>query len=111
VTKSLTEVNSQLSDGCTTATTTSFGGYAYSPNFGGIIMSDAAGTNAMGVYGVNKSEGGSISYFAMWKFYCWDDGPAEDAKDSTAWSAVYGNGNDVVFPAGESTYNVYIITD
>jgi hypothetical protein len=111
VTKTLTEVTSQLPNGCTDATTTNFGGYAYFPTSGGIIMSDAAGANAMGIYGVNRSEGGSITYFAMWKFYCWGDGPGEDAKDSTAWSAVYGNGSDVVFPSGESIYNVYIITD
>jgi len=74
-------------------------------------MSDAFGANAMGIYGVNLSHGGSTTYFAMWKFYCWEDGPSETASDNTAWSAVYGNGTDVTFPAGESTYNVYLITD
>jgi hypothetical protein len=47
----------------------------------------------------------------MWKFDCWGDGPSETASDNTAWSAAYGNGTDVLFPAGESTYNVYLITD
>ena len=26
-------------------------------------------------------------------------------------SAVFGHGNDVMFPAGESTYHVYLITE
>jgi len=39
------------------------------------------------------------------------DGPSESASDNTAWSAVYGNGTDVLFPVGESTYNAYLISD
>ena len=74
-------------------------------------MSDASGANAMGVYGVSLSNGGSTTYFAMWKFDCWGDGPSESSSDNTAWSAVYGNGTDVLFPAGESTYNVYLISE
>ncbi len=61
--------------------------------------------------GVSLSQGGSQTYFAMWKFYCWGDGTSETASDNTAWSAVFGNGQDVTFPAGESTYNTYLITD
>lgn len=109
--KILNEVSSAMPDACTASSTTSFGGYAFSPNSGGIIMSDASGANAMGIYGANKSQGGSVEYFAMWKFFCWGDGPGEAASDTTAWSAVVGNGSDVLFPAGESTYNVYLITD
>lgn len=37
--------------------------------------------------------------------------PSETASDDTAWNAVYGNGTDVLFLAGESMYNVYLITD
>jgi hypothetical protein len=108
--KVLTEVTSIMPDGCT-ALANSFGGYAFFADFGGIIMSDASGANAMGIYGVSLSQGGSQTYFAMWKFYCWGDGPSETSSDNTAWSAVYGNGQDVTFPAGESTYNAYLITD
>lgn len=105
----LKEVTASMPDGCLSLDGSSFGAYSFSVNAGGIIMSDAAGANAMGVYGVGVSQGGSVSYFAMWKFFCWGDGPSESASDNTAWSAVYGN--DVQFPAGESTYNVYIISD
>ena len=109
--KSLQEVTSAMPDGCIANSLTSFGGYAFAPSFGGIIMSDASGANAMGIYGVSPSRGGSVSYLAMWKFYCWNDGPSENASDNTAWSAVFGHGNDVTFPAGESKYNVYLITE
>lgn len=105
--KSLTEVTAAMPDGCTPASN----GYVFYVGFGGIIMSDASGANAMGVYGVSVSNGGSITNFVMWKFDCWGDGASETASDNTAWSAVYGNGTDVVFPAGESTYNVYLVTD
>jgi hypothetical protein len=30
---------------------------------------------------------------------------------NTAWSPAIGNGHDIVFRAGESTYNVYLISD
>jgi hypothetical protein len=108
--KILTEVTSVMPDACQSLNGSSFGGYSFSSDFGGIIMSDASGGNAMGVYGVSLARGGSVSYFAMWKFFCWGDGPSESASDNTAWSAVYGNGTDVVFPSNESTYNVYLIS-
>jgi hypothetical protein len=47
----------------------------------------------------------------MWKFFCWGDDPSESSLDNTAWSAVYGNGTDVLFPAGDSTYNIYLISN
>jgi hypothetical protein len=110
--KVLNEVTAAMPDGCASLSNPNvFGGYAFFVDFGGIIMSDAAGTNAMGIYGVSAARGGSVSNLDMWKFYCWGDGPSETASDNTAWSAAYGNGTDVVFPAGESTYNVYLITD
>lgn len=108
--KTLTEVTAAMPNGCA-AGPNDFGGYAFNVDFGGIIMSDASGANAMGVYGVSLSNGGSTTYFAMWKFDCWGDGPSESSSDNTAWSAVYGNGTDVLFPAGESTYNVYLISE
>jgi hypothetical protein len=106
--QNLSEVTTVMPDGCTANTNTSFGGHAFSVNFGGIIMSDASGANAMGVYGVSVGQGGSVSYFAMFKFFCWGDGPSETSGDNTAWSAVYATGT---VPAGETTYNVFLITD
>jgi hypothetical protein len=106
--KKLLEVTGSMPDGCAHLTDNQFGGISFSVDFGGIIMSDASGTNAMGVYGVSVGHGGSVSYFAMFKFFCWGDGPFETSSDNTAWSAVYGTG---LVAAGETTYNVFLITD
>jgi hypothetical protein len=106
--QTLTEVTNVIPDGCTANSDTAFGGYAFFVDFGGIIMSDASGANAMGVYAVGVGHGGSVSYLAMFKFFCWGDGPSETSSDTTAWSGVSGNGT---VPAGETTYNVYLITD
>jgi hypothetical protein len=73
-----------MPDGCAHLTDNQFGGISFSVNFGGIIMSDATGANAMGVYGVSVGQAGSVSYFAMFKFFCWGDGPIETASDTTA---------------------------
>ena len=97
-----------MPDGCAHLTDNTFGGTSFFVDFGGIIMSDASGANAMGVYGVSIGQAGSVSYFAMFKFFCWGDGPFETSSDNTAWSAVYGTGT---IPAGETTYNVFLITD
>ena len=97
-----------MPDGCAHLTDNTFGGTSFFVDFGGIIMSDASGANAMGVYGVSIGQGGSVSYFAMFKFFCWGDGPFETSSDNTAWNAVYGTGT---VPAGETTYNVFLITD
>jgi len=67
-------------------------GTSFFVDFGGIIMSDASGAKAMGVYGVSIGQAGSVSYFAMFKFFCWGDGPFETSSDNTAWNAVYGTG-------------------
>jgi hypothetical protein len=106
--KTLSEVTNAMPDGCTANSNTAFGGYAFFVDFGGIVMSDASGANAMGVYAVGVGHGGSVSYLAIFKFFCWGDGPSETSSDTTAWSAVSGNGT---VPAGETTYNVYLITD
>jgi hypothetical protein len=107
--KALKEVTSVIPDGCSALPPSPV--YVFRANFGGVILSDATATNAMGVYGVSPGQGGSVSFWQMFKFLCWGDGSSETASDTSAWSACYGNGNDVLFPAGDSTYNIYIITD
>jgi hypothetical protein len=107
--KTLKEVTSIMPDGCSALPPSPV--YVFRTNFGGVIISDATATNAMGGYGVTSAQGGSVSFWQMFKFFCWGDGSSQTASDTSAWSAVYGNGNDVLFPAGDSSYNVYIITD
>ena len=38
-------------------------------------------------------------------------GETDLSSDNTAWSAVYGNGERLLMPAGETKYDVYLITD
>jgi len=108
--KTLSEITSQLPPNCNFT-----GSYLFTPNFGGAIVSDASEANAMGVYGVDDRHGGSVNFFNISNFICSGDGSDEGANDTVAIAAVKGgfggNNNNFVFPAGESTYNVYLISD
>jgi hypothetical protein len=72
---------------------------AFSPNFGGVILSDQSGQFAMGTYAVNVSKGGSITGLALFRHVC---------NDGT-YSRI-----DVVrtgdLPFGYSSYNSYFMT-
>jgi hypothetical protein len=109
-TKTLVEVTSSVGDGCSKGNP-----YFFHASFGGTIASDASGSNAIGVYAVSVASGGSISYISIGRFICWGDGPDESGSDTLVMDAIKGGGDgvsaNVVFPAGESTQNVYIITD
>ncbi|MEN8255277.1 MAG: hypothetical protein ABFR33_07385 [Verrucomicrobiota bacterium] len=61
--------------------------------FGGVIIANATLTHAMGIYGVLRSEGGSVDYFTLWNFTTGT--PDFDPYDpnTTKWSAVYGPGS------------------
>ena len=110
-TKTLNEVTSLMPSGCGPNSQT----FVYLTHFGGNIISDASGANAMGVYGVDDANKGSVNYWNMGDFRCLGDGPAEAAGDTVSIAAVKGgfggNDNNFLFPAGESTYNVYLISD
>jgi hypothetical protein len=102
--KKLTEVTSRVPDGCPLPETAH---YAFSPRFGGVIASDQTGAHAMGEYGVNTSQGGSVDSFAIYKFLCAGDGTLETSFDTVKLDAVrFG-----VFPSGDNTYNTYLMTD
>lgn len=108
--KILQEVTAQVPSSCN-------GGpeYFFHSSAGGTISSDASGNDAMGVYAVDLDHGGSISYIAIGKFLCSGDGEDESSADTVDMDPVRGGGDgihsNVLFPAGESTYNVYLITD
>jgi hypothetical protein len=110
-TKSLNEVTSHMPSGCGPNSQT----FVYLIHFGGNIISDASGANAMGVYGVDDANKGSVNYWNMGDFRCLGDGPAEAAGDTVTIAAVKGgfggDNNNFLFPAGESTYNVYLISN
>ena len=71
----------------------------FSPRFGGIILSDESGKYAMGMYGVNASQGGSVTGWGLLRHVC-DDGVF------SRMDVVYSG----EIPAGYSTYNVYLMT-
>ncbi|HEY0069312.1 MAG TPA: hypothetical protein VGE04_05020 [Chloroflexia bacterium] len=66
----------------------------FTTNYGGVIVSDAAGTRAMGVYGKNVAVGGSVSYYTLWDFRCNTSQTGEfdpaASKMSAVWSPAQG---------------------
>lgn len=109
--KTLNEVTSQVPPAaCTTGNE-----YFFHTQAGGTIISDASENFAMGVYAVDEAHGGSASVFVIGNYICYGDGIAEGSNDCVTTNPVKGGGDKepqgIVFPAGESTYNAYIITD
>ena len=102
----LTEVTSQVPNGCINGNLT----FAFYPNYGGVIISDATTDYAMGVYGVSTASGGQVSFFGLYSYPCTIGETSEDAFNFNVWAAVRGNG-DILFPAGDSSYNTYVITE
>lgn len=74
-------------------------GQGFSPNFGGVILSDQSGQFAMGAYAANVSQGGSVTGLALLRHVCGDE----------TYSRI-----DVVrtgdIPFGYSAYNSYFMT-
>jgi hypothetical protein len=104
--KRLTEVTGRVPNGCVNGNLT----FAFYPSYGGVIISDATTDYAMGVYGVSTASGGQVSFFGLYSYPCAIGETAEDAFNFNVWAAVRGNG-DILFPAGDSSYNTYVITE
>jgi hypothetical protein len=108
--RALMEVTGQVPNGCPVGNE-----YFFHSSFGGSIISDASGNYAMGLYAVDEEHGGTANYISMGKYLCSGDGAGESAGDTVVMNAVRGGGDGIerntVFPAGESTYNVYLISD
>jgi len=64
----------------------------------------------MGVYGGSTASGGQVSFFGLYSYPCMIGETSEDAFNFNVWAAVRGNG-DILFPAGDSSYNTYVITE
>ena len=102
--KRLTEVTSQVPNGCGNDS-----GFAFDTSFGGVIISDATLAYAMGVYGVSTLQGGSVNYYGLNSYPCGSSDTSESVYNFNVWAAV--RGNEVPFPAGDSSYNTYVITE
>jgi hypothetical protein len=92
-----------------------------SSGFGGVILSNSAGTKAMGLYGVwagnsSASQRGSVTYFSVTNF----DNPSStstsaSADDCMKMTAVYSSlnratSNDLVVAAGDRVFTTWIMT-
>jgi hypothetical protein len=111
--QTLTPVSAQVPDGCATKPPK---GYTYKTfGFGGVIVSDGTDVStahAMAIYGVNRSEGGSVNYFTLWSLTKVTEckqkpgtGPGDFSTSKLA--AVYGP--DTV-STGENTYRTWVMT-
>lgn len=76
--------------------------YQYNPEYGGVIYATSDLKYAMGIYGSKPTNGGSASYFTLWKF-----GSSVANPDVTKWSACYGTAN---ISTGEIRFKTYIIS-
>jgi hypothetical protein len=103
-TKQLTDVTRKVPNGCLPPQTAH---YSFSPRFGGVLASDQTGAHAMGEYGVNTSQGGSVDSFAIYSFLCAGSGTSESSYDTVKLDAVKSG----IFPSGDNTYNTYLMTD
>ncbi|HET8926125.1 MAG TPA: hypothetical protein VFN26_24285 [Candidatus Acidoferrum sp.] len=65
-------------------------------------MSDSSGANALGVYGADIAHGGSITDYVLKKYPC-----RADPTDYTRLDII----RNAPLPAGDSTYNSYMITE
>lgn len=74
-------------------------GQGFSPDFGGIILSTQEQNYAIGIYGASVLQGGSVSGFSLLRHVC-DDGTYSRMD-------VIRDGD---IPAGDTTYNVYMMT-
>lgn len=76
------------------------------PAFGGVIISDEAERNALGVYGASTSQGGSVEYFQLWNFLQGSQQGTFDAG-TTKWSAVYRTSGGM--KAGSYRFTTYVV--
>jgi len=94
----LQEVTPMVPDACVDNTN-----YVVNLDVGGIIVSEGSTTHAIGAYGADLANGGSITDYVLWKYGC----AGGSVTDFTRLDIV----RNAPLPAGNSTYNVYLITE
>ncbi len=75
--------------------------YGFEPQFNGVMLSSADMNYAIGIYAVNISHGGSVSWLSVSKHFCGDPN-----SDHTRMDAIRNS----ELQAGESVFNSYIVT-
>jgi hypothetical protein len=101
----LNEVTSHIVNGCSNSAA-----YIFNTDFGGVIISDSTAAYAMGIYGVSTARGGWVGSYGLWSFPCGTTDTSESAYNFNVLSPASGQENSL-FPAGDSTYNAYMITE
>jgi hypothetical protein len=74
--------------------------------YGGVIISNAAETAALGIYGVQEKHGGSVSYYTLWNF-TEQGGTGQYSPGTSKMAAVFGPGK---IESGVTRFNSYICT-
>jgi len=69
--------------------------------YGGVIISNSAGTKAQGIYGASTAVGGSAGYFALFDFV------SNCSGEFSKWDIITPT---QTFSAGTSTFNSWIVT-
>jgi len=101
----LNEVTGHIVNGCSN----NLPPYVFNTDFGGVIISDSTAAYAMGIYGVSTAHGGWVGSYGLWSFPCGTTDTSESAYNFNVLSPASASG--WLFPAGESTYNAYMITE
>jgi len=75
--------------------------YTFEPQFNGVILSTTDTNYAIGIYAVNISQGGSVTWLSVSKQFCGDPNGNHTRMEA---------GRNSELPAGESAYNSYIVS-
>lgn len=75
--------------------------YGFEPSFNGVILSTLDTNYAIGIYAAHTSLGGWVTWLSVSKHFCGWEG-----WDHTRMDAIL----NAELPAGESTYNGYVVT-
>jgi hypothetical protein len=76
-------------------------GYGFEPQFNGVILSTPDTDYAIGIYAVNISHGGSVTWLSVSKHFCGDPNGDHTRLDAFRNSEL---------AAGETSFNSYIVT-
>jgi len=75
--------------------------HTFEPQFNGVILSTTDTNYAIGIYAVNISQGGSVTWLSVSKQFCGDPNGNHTRMEA---------GRNSELPAGESAYNSYIVS-
>jgi hypothetical protein len=82
---------------------------AISPNYGGVIATTGDEDYAIGIYAINRSQGGSVDYLSL--NYTWTcPGPPADTGEFGSDTMIVDSVRTTAYPAGTTRTNVYLVS-